>query len=54
MIQKELQDPLARLILEGALADGATVKVSAEAGTLTVNGRPVGKAARAPSAAAIQ
>jgi len=54
VIQKELQDPLARLILEGELEDGAKVKVSAEAGTLTVNGRPVGKAARAPSAAAIQ
>jgi ATP-dependent Clp protease ATP-binding subunit ClpB len=54
VIQKELQDPLARLILEGELEDGATVKVSAEAGTLTVNGRAVGKASRAPSAAAIQ
>ena len=54
VIQKELQDPLARLILEGALNDGDTVSVSAEAGALTVNGQAVSRNARAPSEAVIQ
>ncbi|MEQ8403962.1 MAG: ATP-dependent chaperone ClpB [Oceanicaulis sp.] len=54
VIQKELQDPLARLILEGALEDGATVQVSAEAGALTVNGRAVSRNSRPPSEAVIQ
>jgi ATP-dependent Clp protease ATP-binding subunit ClpB len=54
VIQKELQDPLARLILEGALNDGDTVKVSAEAGALTVNGKAVSRNARPPSEAVIQ
>ena len=54
VIQKELQDPLARLILEGVLEDGATVTVSAEAGALTVNGRAVSRNARPPSEAVIQ
>jgi ATP-dependent Clp protease ATP-binding subunit ClpB len=38
VIQKRLQDPLARMILEGKLADGETVKVSAAGGELTLNG----------------
>ena len=38
VIQKRLQDPLARMILEGKLADGETVKVSAVGGELTLNG----------------
>ncbi|MGJ3232081.1 MAG: ATP-dependent chaperone ClpB [Oceanicaulis sp.] len=54
VIQKELQDPLARLILEGALEDGASVKVSAEAGALTVNGRAVSRNAKPPREAVIQ
>jgi len=41
VIQKELQDPLARLILEGMLSDGETVSVSAKDNVLTVNGRAV-------------
>jgi ATP-dependent Clp protease ATP-binding subunit ClpB len=49
VIQKELQDPLARLILEGELADGDAVKVSAEAGALTVNGRAVSRNVQPPS-----
>ncbi|XBQ16500.1 MAG: ATP-dependent chaperone ClpB [Oceanicaulis sp.] len=54
VIQKELQDPLARLILEGVIEDGQTVKVSAEAGALTVDGRAVSRNARPPSEAVIQ
>ena len=54
VIQKELQDPLARLILEGALEDGDTVTVSAEAGALTVNGQAVSRNVRPPSEAVIQ
>ena len=42
VIQKELQDPLARLLLEGRIKDGDTIKVSTEAGVLTVNGVAVG------------
>ena len=41
-IQKELQDPLARLILEGRIKDGDDVKVTVdkESGTLALNGVP--------------
>ena len=41
-IQKELQDPLARLILEGRIKDGDDVKVTVdkETGTLALNGVP--------------
>ncbi len=39
VIQRELQNPLATLILNGTIADGATVTVSAEAGSLTINGQ---------------
>ncbi|PWC52899.1 ATP-dependent chaperone ClpB [Azospirillum sp. TSO22-1] len=41
VIQRELQNPLATMILEGRVADGDTVTVSAEAGALTINGQPV-------------
>ena len=40
VIQKELQDPLARLLLEGRIHDGETIKVDAEAHSLTINGVP--------------
>ena len=40
VIQKELQDPLARLLLEGRIHDGAEIKVDAEADSLTINGVP--------------
>ena len=40
LIQRELQDPLARLILEGKVKDGETVKVSAEDGMLEIDGLP--------------
>ena len=38
-IQRRLQDPLAQLLLEGKIADGAHVKVSASKTGLTVNGQ---------------
>ncbi|MBY0458637.1 MAG: AAA family ATPase, partial [Gemmataceae bacterium] len=41
VIQRELQNPLATMILEGKVADGDSVTVSAEAGALTINGQPV-------------
>jgi ATP-dependent Clp protease ATP-binding subunit ClpB len=39
VIQRRLQDPLAQLILEGKIADGAQVKVSASKTGLTINGQ---------------
>jgi len=39
VIQRRLQDPLAQLILEGKIADGALVKVSASKTGLTINGQ---------------
>jgi ATP-dependent Clp protease ATP-binding subunit ClpB len=41
VIQRELQNPLAGLILEGKIGDGDTVDVSAGAGGLIVNGEMV-------------
>ena len=40
VIQKELQDPLARLLLEGRIHDGAEISVDVETETLTINGVP--------------
>ncbi len=40
VIQKELQDPLARLLLEGRILDGETIEVGVEAGQLSINGMP--------------
>jgi ATP-dependent Clp protease ATP-binding subunit ClpB len=39
VIQRRLQDPLAQLLLEGRIADGAKVKVSASKTGLTINGQ---------------
>jgi ATP-dependent Clp protease ATP-binding subunit ClpB len=39
VIQRRLQDPLAQLILEGKIADGDTVKVSASKTGLTIDGQ---------------
>jgi ATP-dependent Clp protease ATP-binding subunit ClpB len=39
VIQRRLQDPLAQLILEGAITDGANVKVSASKTGLTLDGK---------------
>ncbi|MEC9251171.1 MAG: ATP-dependent chaperone ClpB, partial [Pseudomonadota bacterium] len=38
VIQKEVQDPLARLLLQGEIKDGDEIRVSAEAGVLVING----------------
>ncbi|RIJ17561.1 ATP-dependent chaperone ClpB [Henriciella mobilis] len=40
VIQKELQDPLARLVLEGKVSDNSTVTVDVEGGSLSINGVP--------------
>ncbi|MEH6693780.1 MAG: ATP-dependent chaperone ClpB [Hyphomonas sp.] len=40
VIQKELQDPLARLLLEGRIADGETIHVGVEGDMLSINGVP--------------
>jgi ATP-dependent Clp protease ATP-binding subunit ClpB len=45
VIQRELQNPLAGLILEGRIADGDQVAVTAEAGGLAINGETVAAAA---------
>jgi ATP-dependent Clp protease ATP-binding subunit ClpB len=45
VIQRELQNPLANLLLAGRIADGDAVKVSANAKGLTINGEAVAKAA---------
>jgi len=42
VIQRELQNPMATLILEGRIKDGQTVAVGAEGGSLTIDGQPVG------------
>ncbi|NQY96114.1 MAG: ATP-dependent chaperone ClpB [Henriciella sp.] len=40
VIQKELQDPLARLLLEGRIHDGEAIKVDVDEDSLTINGVP--------------
>ena len=44
VIQKEVQDPLARLLLQGDIKDGDAIRVSAEAGVLVINGVAVSEA----------
>ncbi|HEY4274634.1 MAG TPA: hypothetical protein VGM68_04060, partial [Rhizomicrobium sp.] len=39
VIQRRLQDPLAQMILEGRIADGAVIKVGASKTGLTLNGQ---------------
>jgi len=39
VIQRRLQDPLAQMILEGRIGDGAIIKVSASKTGLTINGQ---------------
>jgi len=53
VIQKRLQDPIARLILQGEIKDGATIQVSASGDTLTVNGTPIGLERGAPRDVAV-
>ncbi len=54
VIQKKLQDPIARLILAGALKDGDAINVSADdmAG-LTINGAPVAIDRARPASTAV-
>ncbi|MEN0079444.1 MAG: AAA family ATPase, partial [Pseudomonadota bacterium] len=40
VIQRELQDPLARLILEGRVKDGSEISVDVEGGQISINGVP--------------
>jgi ATP-dependent Clp protease ATP-binding subunit ClpB len=43
VIQRRLQDPLAQLILEGKIADGAKVRVGVGKSGLTINGQEFGE-----------
>ncbi len=45
IIQKNIQDPLAELLLAGTIKDGDEVHVSVEGGNLTINGQKVAQAA---------
>ena len=45
VIQRQLQNPLANMILDGSIAEGDTVSVSARDGGLVVNGRLIEAAA---------
>jgi ATP-dependent Clp protease ATP-binding subunit ClpB len=42
VIQKWVQDPLAQSLLAGEIRDGQTVRVGADRGRLTIDGKPVG------------
>ena len=42
VIQKAVQDPLAQMLLAGEIADGATIKIGASHGALTINGKAIG------------
>jgi ATP-dependent Clp protease ATP-binding subunit ClpB len=45
VIQRELQNPLASMLLAGTVKDGATVRVSVKDGRLTINGTRLAEAA---------
>ena len=45
MIQKNVQDPLSELILEGKIKDGDRVRVSANNSGLVINGETIKRAA---------
>jgi ATP-dependent Clp protease ATP-binding subunit ClpB len=45
VIQKQVQDPLAELILAGKVKDGDSVKLTVRGGALAINGQPVKAAA---------
>ena len=48
VIQRELQDPLALMLLEGRLGDGETVRVDAGDGGLVIQGTPGARRPRPP------
>jgi len=45
VIQRQLQNPLAKMLLSGAIADGETVKVTVKDGQLAINGSKLAQAA---------
>jgi ATP-dependent Clp protease ATP-binding subunit ClpB len=45
VIQRQLQNPLASMLLSGAIKDGDTVEVSVQDGKLTINGHKLAEAA---------
>src|SRR5712675_1578426 len=45
VIQRELQNPLANMLLSGVIKDGETVRVSVQDGRLAINGSKLAKAA---------
>jgi ATP-dependent Clp protease ATP-binding subunit ClpB len=45
VIQRELQNPLANMLLSGAIKDGETVRISVQDGRLTINGSKLAEAA---------
>jgi ATP-dependent Clp protease ATP-binding subunit ClpB len=45
VIQRELQNPLANMLLSGAIKDGETVRVSVQDGRLAINGSRLAEAA---------
>jgi ATP-dependent Clp protease ATP-binding subunit ClpB len=50
VIQKNVQDPLAEMILAGEIKDGETVKVTSERGALILGGRAIGAPATTEAA----
>jgi ATP-dependent Clp protease ATP-binding subunit ClpB len=50
VIQKWVQDPLAQSLLAGEIRDGATVRVAAAQGKLTIDGKPVSGQENEPTA----
>jgi ATP-dependent Clp protease ATP-binding subunit ClpB len=45
VIQRELQNPLATMLLAGTIKDGETVRVSVQDGRLAINGNRLAEAA---------
>jgi ATP-dependent Clp protease ATP-binding subunit ClpB len=45
VIQRQLQNPLAKMLLAGAIADCETVRVTVQDGQLTINGSKLAQAA---------
>jgi ATP-dependent Clp protease ATP-binding subunit ClpB len=45
VIQRQLQNPLANMLLSGTLKDGDTVRVTVQDGQLTINGSTFAEAA---------
>jgi len=54
VMQKELQDALAELLLAGEIPDGANVAISADAAGLTLDGRPAKARARDENVVALK